>query len=78
MLRGSGGSPVIYLDKGSHYSISIEVTLRAGSSPGEKVYYTSMQVVFDAEQQRQQPLAYWLLWEQNRGDDEVRSVDGRS
>lgn len=78
MLRGSGGSPATYLNIGSHCSISIEDTLRAGSSPGQKVYYTFVQVVFDAEQQRHQSLAYWLLWEQNRGDDELRSVDGRS
>lgn len=34
MLKGSGGSPVTYLSKGSHYSISIEDTLRAGPDPG--------------------------------------------
>ena len=78
MLKESGGSPVTYLNKGSRYSISVEDTLRAGSNPGKKVYCTSVQVVFDTEQQRQQPLAYWQLWEQNRDDDEVRSFEGRS
>ena len=78
MLKGSGESPVTYLNKGSHYSISVEDTLRAGSDPGKKVYCTSVQVVFDTEQQRQQPLACWRLWENNRDDDEVRSNEGRS
>ncbi|KAF6235873.1 hypothetical protein HO173_006069 [Letharia columbiana] len=35
MLKGSGESPVTYLNKGSHYSISVEDTLRAGPDPGE-------------------------------------------
>lgn len=42
------------------------------------MYCTSVQVVFDTEQQRQQPLAYWRLWEKSRDDDEVRSIEGRS
>ena len=78
MPKDSGGSPVTYLNKGSRYYISVEDTLRAESNPGKKVYCTSVQVAFDTEQQRQQPLAYWQLWEQNQDDDEVRSVEGRS
>ena len=41
------------------------------------MYYTSVQVVFDTEQQRQQPLSSWQLWEQARNHDE-RSAEGRS
>lgn len=78
MSKGSGEIPMTYLNKGSHYSILVEDTLRARSLPGKKVYRTSVQVVFDTEQQRQQPLAYWQLWEQNRDDDEARSFKGRS
>lgn len=76
MLKGSG--EVTYLNKGSHYSISVEDGMRAGSSPIKKLYCTSVQVVFDAEQQRQQPLTSWHLWEQNRGDEAVRSYEGKS
>ena len=67
-----------YLNKGSQYSMLVEDTSRTESNPGKKVYRTSVQVVFDTEPQRQQPLAYWQLWEQNRDDDEVRSFEGRS
>lgn len=77
MLKGSSESSTTYLNKGSRYSILVEDTSRAGSI-ADKVYRTSVQVVFDTEQQRQQPLAYWQLWEQNRDDDEVRSVEGKS
>ena len=65
-----------YLNKSSRYTISVEDTLRAEMSPGKKVYYTSVQVVFDTERQRQQPLSYWQLWEQARNDD--GSAEGRS
>ena len=66
-----------YLNKGSQYSIVVEDTLNAESNPGTMVYRTSVHVGFDTEQQRQHPLAYWQMWEQNR-DDEVFSVDGKS
>ena len=66
-----------YLNKSSRYTISVEDKLRAELSPGKKIYYTSVQVVFDTERQRQQPLSFWQLWEQTRNDDEC-SADGRS
>lgn len=67
-----------YLNKGSRYCILVEDTLHAELNPGRKVYCTSVQVAFDTEQQRQQPLTYWQLWEQNRDGNEVRSVEGKS
>ena len=78
MLKGSGESPVTYLNKGSHYSISVEDTLRAGLSHAKRLYCTSVQLVFDTEQQRKQPLSSWHLWEQSRDDEAVRSFEGRS
>ena len=41
------------------------------------MYYTSVQVVFDTERQRQQPLSSWQSWEQARNHDEC-SAEGRS
>ena len=41
------------------------------------MYYTSVQVVFDTERQRQQPLSSWQSWEQAQNHDES-SADGRS
>ena len=41
------------------------------------MYYTSVQVVFDTERQRQQPLSSWQSWEQARNHDEY-SAEGRS
>ena len=41
------------------------------------MYYTSVQVVFDTERQRQQPLTSWQLWEQARNHDEC-SAEGKS
>ena len=78
MPKGSGGNTVTYLNKGSRYSILVEDTLHADINPGEKVYRTSVQVAFDTEQQKQQPLAHWQSWEQNRDDNGVRSVEGKS
>ena len=66
-----------YLNKSSRYTISVEDTLRTELSPGKKIYYTSVQVVFDTERQRQQPLSFWQLWEQTRNHDEC-SAKGRS
>lgn len=66
-----------YLNKGSCYTISVEDTLRAKLSPGKQIYYTSVQVVFDTERQRQQPLSSWQLWEHARNHDEC-SAEGRS
>ena len=66
-----------YLNKSSRYTISVKDKLRAELSPGKKNYYTSVQVVFDTERQRQQPLSFWQLWEQARNDDEC-SAEERS
>ena len=62
-----------YLNKGSPYSILVEDKLCTGSNLGKMYYCTSVQVVFDTEQQRQQSLEYWQIWGKSRDEDGVRS-----
>lgn len=77
VFRESKGSAVTYLNKGAHYSLLVEDTLHLGQKSGNVLYCTTIQVAFDSESRREQPLASWRLWDQNRGADEGHLFERR-
>ena len=68
---------VTYLNRGSCYALSIQDTLDGTPYCGRGIYCTTVQVLFDSEEQRHNPAKYWLLWDQSRGSDKSHVVEGR-
>ena len=66
-----------YLNKGAHYSIFVEDTVQPSAVSDPVLYCTSVQVAFNTESRRQNPLESWRLWDDSRGADEGNLFNGR-
>lgn len=66
LMKDADGIPTTYLNKASNYTIVVRDSSSSPPNDGLMMYRTTLRIEFDAEYQRQDPAAFWILRDRNK------------